>query len=124
MASHRKQQLNVKKKNKQTKQPIAKHTFNLQLNNKFQVLALADAEKQTPPGTCGSRSDRPANGSLEIPGKLSRAGGALKKKVVDTRSDSLNERCRQQNPEAQQTVKRMTLGNLRSETRRLLERGG
>ena len=58
-----------------------------------------------------SDADRPASGSLEIICKPSRAGRALKKKAVNTRSDSLKERSRQQNREAHQTVRRMTMAN-------------
>ena len=125
----RQQKFDVKK----LKEPRAKSTFTLQLKNKFK--ALADAEKYTPPGasdintmweqirktytqtseTCLRRRQKKRKELITADTwQVIESRRALKKKVMDTRSDRLKERYRQQYREADRTMKRMTRADKRA----------
>ena len=110
------------------KEPRARRTLiTLQLKNKFQ--ALADAEKHTPPRTSDintmweqiktayTQTNRNCLGCQQKKRKewitadtwqAIKSRRALKKKVMDTRSERLKERYRRQYREIDGAVKRMT----------------
>ena len=115
------------------KEPRAKSTFTLQLKNKSQ--ALTDAEKHTTPGTSdintmweqiriaytqtseaclGPRRKKRKEWITVATWQAIESRRAQKKKVMDTRSEKLKERYRQQYREADRTVKRMIRADKRA----------
>ena len=121
----RRQQFDVIK----LKEPRTRSTFTLQLKNKFQT--LADAERHTPPGTSdinvmweqirtaymqtsetclGRRQKKRKEWITADAWQTIENRRALKKKVMDTRSERLKERYRRQ----YRAVKRMTRGDKRA----------
>ena len=126
----RQQQFDVLK----LREPRARSTFNLQLKNKFQ--ALVDAEKHTSPGTSdintmweqirtvytqtretcqGRRQKKRKEWITADTWQAIENRKALKKKVMDTRSERLKQRYRQQYRETDRAVKRMTRADKRAE---------
>ena len=111
--------------------PGTKNAFTLQLKNRFQ--ALADAEKHTPPNDInslweqikgaytqtskaylGHRQRKRKEWLTADTWQAIERRRAMKKKVMDTRSERLKERYAQQYREANQTVKRMTRADKRA----------
>ena len=125
----RQQQFDVEK----LKDPRTNKTFTLQLKNKFQ--ALTDAENHTPTGTndintmweqvrtayiqtsetCLGRKQKRRKKWIKVDTwQAIENRRTLKKKVIDTRSERLKERYKQQYREADKKVKRMTRADKRA----------